>query len=115
MHALSAIFSLLIAAAGWHYMFYSTAAQKLGGIEEQKLNAARVRLRRIGGFCMLLLAGCFFAGFWAFDLERPDGRGDAFLIVWASVGILLLLVVTLGLIDLRLTVRLRRAIKEHRQ
>jgi hypothetical protein len=108
VHVLSAIFALFVGAAGWHYMFYSKAAGRLEGIENASLNLARSRLRRVGGFFMLLLAGFFFAGFWAFDFERLEGRGDAFTLVWACVGVLMLVIVVLALIDLRLTYRLRR-------
>ena len=114
MHALSAIFSLLVAIAGWHYLFYSTAATQLVGIEEQRLNRKRVRLRRLGGVCMLALGGCFFAGFWAFDLNDLHGRADAFAIVWLAVGVLILTIVVLALIDLTLTARLRRQIRNRK-
>lgn len=111
VHVLSAIFSLLVAAAGWHYLFYSQAATRLMGIEEDRLNRQRVRLRRVGGLCMLALGGCFFAGFWAFDLDDLRGRADAFALVWLAVGLLILTIVVLALIDLSLTARLRRHIR----
>ena len=41
---LGAIFSLLTAAAGWHYLFYSRAAHRLGVIEDAALNERRVML-----------------------------------------------------------------------
>ena len=63
MHAFTSIFSLLVAAAGWYYMFYSRMAEKLAPIEEQQINRRRSRLRRIGGFFMFLLAVFLFAGF----------------------------------------------------
>lgn len=104
MHALSAIFALLVAAAGWYYMFYSRAAQRLEDVEGQRLNLRRVRLRKIAGFIMMLLAICFFTLFWTFD---PDHATGAFVLMALSVFILLAAVVVLAMIDLRLTWQLR--------
>lgn len=95
------IFSVLTAAAGWYYMFYSRAAQKLEQIEAQRTNERRVRLRRVGGLVMLLIGVLFFAGFQAL----PD---KAFIGVWLAVVFLLLVIVILGLIDVHLTWKLRR-------
>jgi hypothetical protein len=106
MKVLTAVLSLLAAVAGWYYMFYSIAAQKLGGIEEQSINQWRIRLRRIGGFAMFLLAVLMFAGVWSVD-ER--GSPGAYLLIWAGVIALLLLIVILAFFDLRLTAKLRRA------
>jgi hypothetical protein len=106
MRTLTAVFSVLAATAGWFYMFYSRAAHKLEGIEAQTINARRVRLRRIGGFAMFLLAVLTFAGVWTVDAH---GAPMAFVAIWLSVIALLLFVVVLALIDLRLTSKLRRA------
>jgi Na+/H+ antiporter NhaD/arsenite permease-like protein len=96
------IFSLLTAGAGWYYMFYSRAAQKLGALEETRINARRVSLRRVGGGVMLLLAVCFFAGF-------QEGLSNAaFLRVWLAVLALLGAIVVLALYDVRLTWKLHR-------
>src|SRR5215213_4694385 len=96
---LPAMFSLLVAAAGWFYMFYSRAAHNLAGVEADALNLRRIRLRRVGGFMMFLLAVTFFIGFQPY-VESSRG---AFLGVWILVMFLLLAIVVLGLIDLRLT------------
>jgi drug/metabolite transporter (DMT)-like permease len=104
MSAFSAVFSLLIAAAGWYYMFYSRAATNLTGVEDDGINRRRHRLRRIGGFIMLLLAVAFFAGFNTVDAETSAAR---FLLVWLAVFVLLMIIVLLALADLRLTWRLR--------
>ena len=109
MTYLAGIFALLTGAAGWFYMFYSRAAHRLSGIEDQRLNERRVALRRVGGVAMFLLGAFFFAGFYAF--EDPRGSPGAFLAVWLAVFGLLILIVVLGMIDLRLTHRIRRAIK----
>jgi hypothetical protein len=105
MTALSSTFSLLVAAAGWYYMFYSRAATNLGEVEDQALNLRRQRLRRIGGFVMLLLAIAFYAGFNTVDVETSAAW---FVAVWLSVFVLLMMIVLLAMIDLRLTWRLRR-------
>ena len=101
------IFALLTAAAGWYYMFYSGAAGRLKPIESQRINRARVRLRRAGGVVMLLLGGLFFAGFQ----EKVAASGAAYIAIWLTVLFLLLVIVVLALIDLRLTWALRREIR----
>ena len=106
MRYLAGIFALLTGAAGWYYLFYSRAAHRLSGVEDQRLNDRRVGLRRLGGVAMLLLGACFFAGFYA--LEDPRWAPGAILGVWMAVFGLLLLLVVLAMIDLRLTYRLRR-------
>ena len=75
MRHLAGIFALLTGAAGWFYLFYSRAAHRLAGIEDQRLNARRVALRRVGGVAMLLLGGFFFAGFYAFEDPHADADG----------------------------------------
>ena len=69
MTALPAILALLTGVAGWFYLFFSKAAHGLAGIEEDRLNRRRVRLRRVGGAVMLLLAVGFYLGFYAADSE----------------------------------------------
>src|SRR5688500_17359011 len=110
MRHLAGIFALLTGAAGWFYLFYSRAAHRLSGIEDQRLNARRIALRRVGGVAMLLLGGFFFAGFYAF--EDPNQKPTAFLAVWLTVFGLLVVLVILALIDLRLTRQLRRRASE---
>ena len=104
LRAFSAIFSLFVAASGWYYMFYSRAANRLSGIEGTNINSVRVWLRRVNGLLMFLLAICFFAGFFAVDLDHPT-RMTAY--VWLAVCALVLALLALGLVDLRLTWRLR--------
>ena len=100
-----AIFSLLVAIAGWFYLFYSQAAYRLHGIEDERINRRRIRLRRANGFVMLLLAGFFFAGFYRVDVKESPGP---FLAVWIVVFFLMFLVVLLGLLDVWFTAKLRR-------
>jgi hypothetical protein len=108
LRAFCAMFSLFVAACGWYYMFYSRAASRLSGIEDANINGMRVWLRKINGLLMFLLAISFFAGFFAVDLDHPT-RMTA--LVWLAVCILVLLLMALGLVDLRLTWRLRMADK----
>ncbi|CAA9435225.1 MAG: hypothetical protein AVDCRST_MAG64-3759 [uncultured Phycisphaerae bacterium] len=105
MRYLAGIFALLTGAAGWYYLFYSRAAHRLAGVEDDRLNGRRVRLRRVGGVAMLLLGAFFFAGSYAFD--DPKQTPGAFLGVWVTVFALLLVIVVLAMVDLRLTRRLR--------
>ena len=106
MRYLAGIFALLTAAAGWYYLFYSRAAQRLSGIEDQALNDRRVRLRRVGGVAMVLLGAFFFAGSYAFD--DPRQTPGAFLGVWTAVFGLLIVIVVLAMLDVRLTRRMRQ-------
>ena len=105
MEWVTGIFSLIVAAFGWYYMFYSRAATNLSGIERQDLNRRRHRLRRIGGFVMVLLAVGMYAGFNSVD---PQTSPSPFVAVWLTVFVLLLVTVILAMIDLRLTWRLRQ-------
>ena len=106
MTVMPAIFSLWVAAAGWYYMFYSKAASRLSGIENDASNRRRVRLRQTNGFVILMLAMCFYAGLVTFDIDRPN---VSLFIVWVMAVLLLLCTtMTLGLADLRLTLKLKR-------
>jgi hypothetical protein len=100
------LFSLAAAVAGWHYLFYSQSAHKLATVESASRNILRIRLRRLNGFLMLLLAALFLAGFRTVDPDQPT---RAFFVIWLTVFINLILIVILVLIDLRLTWSLRRA------
>jgi drug/metabolite transporter (DMT)-like permease len=101
---LAGIFSLLVAAAGWFYLFYSRAAQKLAGVEGTRANAQRVRLRRINGVAMILLGAAFYVGCNALV------RHELSLFAGMMFAVLTLLATTLvlGLLDLRMTRKLRR-------
>lgn len=105
MPPLTGIFALLVAAAGWFYLFNSLAAVQLAGVEENSLNAKRVRLRRVGGFLLLLLGMLLYLGANVVDWDRPT---IWFLITWGAVMLLLVMVTCLALIDLRLTTQLRQ-------
>jgi hypothetical protein len=107
MLALATSLSLLIAAAGWHYLFYSSAAARLSGVEGERLNRRRVYLRRAGGVVLLLLGPTFFAGFRTLD-PQTEFNPDAFVGLWLSVLLLMGVMVILALVDVRLTLQLRK-------
>lgn len=100
---LPGIFALLVGVSGWYYMFYSPAASNLAAVERPDVNRVRVLLRRIGGFAMICLAGTFYVGTMAVQQQKAAVA----LGCLATVVILLFIVVALGIIDLRLTRRLR--------
>jgi Na+/H+ antiporter NhaD/arsenite permease-like protein len=109
MRPLPAIFALLVAAIGWYYLFYSRAAQRLEHVEDERSNRLRGLLRRINAIVMLLMAVVIAYGLSRFD--RP-GMEVQFLLTWVAVMFLLLLCVVLALIDVRLTWKLRRTLRE---
>jgi len=105
MQPLAGILSLLVAIAGWFYLFYSKGATNLSGVEDAPLNTRRVHLRRLGGLIMLALAVLLYAGVYAVDGESDPA---AFVTIWLTVMALLAAMVTLALIDLRLTRRIKK-------
>jgi Kef-type K+ transport system membrane component KefB len=108
---LPAIFALMVAAAGWFYIFYSRAAVRLQSIESAKTNRLRVRLRQIGGSAMILLAAAFYAGTVAIDHNKVEQASACFFVVVA----LMATVIILALIDLRLTNQLRKSRRDQDQ
>ena len=96
---------LLIGVSGWFYLFYSRAAHKLTGIEHPSINRRRIILRRFAGVALLLLAVLFYWGFSTLDDQQPP---ILFVSIWGIVLFLLLVVLVLGLIDLRYTLRFYR-------
>src|SRR3712207_303702 len=105
MQHLSTALALLIGIAGWYYLFYSKVASNLAGIEAQRLNRLRVWLRRAGGLVLVVLAPVFFAGFHTVD---PAEDPQAFVAVWVCVMCLLGVNVLLAMVDVGLTIKLRR-------
>lgn len=104
MEYLPGIFALLVAIAGWFYMFYSRAAHRLATVEDDRINRRRILLRRVGGLSMVALGACFYAGYYATDREHPT---RAFAMLWLIVLVLMMVILFLGLVDLRLTRKLR--------
>lgn len=89
-------FAVLVSATGWYYLFYSRAAHKLEGIESERINRNRVRLRRVGGGLVTLLGVLFFAG-------CQEISAVSFIVIWSGVMLLLLVICVMVLIDLRLS------------
>jgi len=106
MESIPAIFCFFTAAAGWFYLFYSRAAHRLCLVEDQRVNRARIRLRRIGASAMILLAVAFAVGYYGTDAKEPTAM---FAVAWLSVLLLLPVMLAIGLADLRLTRKLRRS------
>lgn len=105
MPYLSGIFALMIAAAGWYYLFYPNAAHKLAGVEETAINTRRIRLRRVGGFLLIVLAMLLYIGSVVVSWDPPTVW---FAATWLGVMILVGAVTILALVDLRLTSQLRQ-------
>lgn len=113
MQAMIGIFALLIAAVGWYYLFYSRATENLGTLEAERENRKRGILRRMNAILMLAMAVAMAAGTYRF---HPDGpTRDAWVIAWSAVMLMLPLSVMLALIDVRLTVKLRRHLQERKK
>ncbi|HYO10485.1 MAG TPA: hypothetical protein VER17_16065 [Tepidisphaeraceae bacterium] len=106
---LPAIFALVVGAFGWYYLFYSRSARNLEGLESEPNNRLRGILRRVNAVVMLLIAVGIAVLFYRF--QRPGAERE---FVFTSLGVmmLLLVLVALGLIDVRLTWKLRRDLKE---
>ena len=108
MQTLAPIVALLIAAVGWYYLFYSRATQRLEGVEEERANRLRGILRRTNAVIMLLMAVGIALGSVRMHRLTPE----QFILTWTAVLVLLLVAVVLALIDVRLTVKLRRALRQ---
>ena len=107
---LPSIFSLLVGAAGWYYLFFGRSVARLAEVEGERRNRLRRRLRRIGGFSMLLLGAAFYVTIRSADLEPPRPWGV--ILGGSAVVVLLVVVLVLALADLRLTRRTRREVRE---
>lgn len=111
MRPLLAIFALLVAAVGWYYLFYSRAAERLEGVEEDRDNRRRGILRRTNGIIMLLMAVGIAAGTLRMERLTPE----VLMLTWLGVMVLLFVSVVLALIDVRLTLKLRRTLRERKR
>ncbi len=105
------IFAALVTSAGAYYLLGSRAAQNLSVLESQSDNRRRVFFRRSNGLMMLLLGIGLFAGVYAVDSNHPT---KAFFLIWMCDCVLLLVIVSLVLIDLRLTMKMRESRREQR-
>ena len=100
------ILALMVAGSGWYYLFYSRAAHRLAKIEDQRINLSRIRCRRAAGGLLSLMGILIFIG--SQERFEPLSHPRAYISIWTAVMFLLLVVVILAMIDLRLTLRLRR-------
>jgi hypothetical protein len=103
MSTIGGILALLIGVAGWFYLFYSQATDRLASIEPPAANQRRRRLRRMNGAAMLVLAVLLYSGFYIDEYQEP-----LFLLVWLGVCVVLVIIVALGIADVWLTAKLRR-------
>lgn len=108
--AAAVLLCVLVGAAGWHYMFYSQAAQRLHAAEGSASNRWRVRLRRVGGAAMLLLGLALAAALWGLQA----GWRELAMLGWLAVPLLLLALVVLAAVDVWLTRRLWKKKREQR-
>jgi hypothetical protein len=106
MSYLPAIFSLLVAAAGWFYIMHAAGATNLQGYEASSDNRLRIRLRRVGGGLMIGLAVSFYVAYAI--AERRPGVAVAAM---AMVVVLLPAILFLAYVDLRLTRKMRERFK----
>ncbi|MBC7783757.1 MAG: hypothetical protein H7144_07945 [Burkholderiales bacterium] len=106
------IFSLLVAAAGWFYFLHAGRAEHLVKFEAQSDNRLRIRLRRVGGVGMMLLAVAFYVGF-----AVADRHGSGIIVITCMLSVLVLLVVVLFLawVDIRLTRKMRETVKRRQK
>lgn len=111
MTFLPVIFSILVAAAGWFYILHAARACSLKGFETDRDNRLRIRLRRIGGILMIVLAICFY---FAYHLAGDPGRQWIALFCVTLVLVLLPIILFLAYVDLRLTLKMRETFKRHR-
>ena len=97
------IFAILLAAVGGWYLFMSRAATDLAGIEAERRNRQRVRLRRLNGVVIVLMSGALFVLLAAADRRDPN------LAIWGMLLMCVLLTASLALAvrDIRLTRQLR--------
>ena len=111
MSYLPAIFSLVVAAAGWFYILHASRALALKGFETDRDNRLRIRLRRIGGGLMILLAVAFYVGY--VFASQPERRLIA-LVCIMLVMVLLPVILFLAYVDLRLTRKMRETFKQRK-
>jgi len=112
MHSpLLATFCFVVAAAGWYYLFYSKAADRLVAVESRPANVRRVRLRRVGGLVIMSLGASLYGGFFGVSWDPPT---RAFAVIWLLVFALLAAAVVLALVDVYLTRKIRQRLLETR-
>ena len=117
MNWVPTVFALLCAAAGWYYLLHAGSAARLEGLERQSDNRLRIRLRRWGGAGMVLIGIAFYVAFRIADRQAEDHRGSPVLVALCLFAIVLLLPVVLFLawIDMRLTRKMRDALRQKKR
>jgi hypothetical protein len=111
--ALVNILSLMVAASGWYYIFYSRAAHRLEKLENRRNNLNRIRCRRAAGLLLSLMGILIFVG--SQRRFEPGAHPRTYIGIWIAVMFLLLIVVILAMIDLRLTLRIREEEQRRRR
>jgi len=109
MAYLPPIFALLCGAAGWFYFLHAARAKELMSIETERDNALRIRLRRVGGLLMVLLAIAFYAGY---AIANRQGSAVIVLVCLSAVVLLLPVILFLAWVDVRLTRKMRQTLRE---
>ncbi len=112
---LALCFSLPVILAGAWYLANPTGVAPLAELEGQQLNRSRVRLRRFNGVLMLLAGIALYfvisRAIWLRD--DPDRRAGLLLpIAVLALGPTVLAMIALTYLDIRLTRRLKRNIRE---
>ena len=104
MPILPSIFSLICAAIGWYYLLHAQSAAQLGGLENERENRLRMRLRRAGGIGILVISLAFYLSFIA-----VNHHGNPYVVLAGLTIIVLTLpaILFLAWVDIRLTRRLR--------
>lgn len=108
---LPAIFSILVAVAGWFYILHASRASSLKGFETDRDNRLRIRLRRTGGVLMIVLAVSFYS---AYNLAGDPDRRWIALFCMTLILLLLPVILFLAYVDLRLTRKMRETFKRNR-
>ena len=110
-NAITAIFCTLCMAAGWYYLARSQGVARLALLESPRRNATRRRARRMGAWSMMMIGA---AGFWLmFEVDRTDtpSRVRSLRVVVAAFAVMiaLLTMVLSAMVDMYLTMRMRRS------
>lgn len=98
------IFSCLVVTAGWFYLWHAPRAGRLAILEGSRNNLLRIRLRRIGGLCMVALGVVFYLAWVAVNRKSSP---IVVLVALASIVVLMMIVLFLGWVDIRLTRKMR--------
>ena len=112
MSPLPAIFSLLIAAAGWFYVLHASRAKHLTMFENNRDNKLRIRLRQVCGGTIMTLAVLFYVAYLLAERKAsPAGLAVCLLLIVAGLPVILFL----AWVDLRLTRKMRESFKQRKQ